>query len=193
VPVDRSSAVIKTAAGGPKNMVSGCRPDFRYPSGRTEDAGPWPRCRPCRQRSDVPRARVGYEGCGYRVRAARARRPRDNVMILRTAMVTAAVWIATHVGVRMRLRMVAPTKNSKASSVWAATCRTTGRPDRSRRAPRDADEDQHAPHQKQGRMENGEPCVVNVHRLPGGPRRPGRRARGGAVPARARVPSRGSS
>jgi UDP-galactopyranose mutase len=40
---------------------------------------------------DVPRARVGYEGCGYRVRAARARRPRDNVMSLRTTTVTAAV------------------------------------------------------------------------------------------------------
>ncbi len=42
------------------------------------------------------------EDRGYRVRAARARRPRDNVMSLRTAMVTAAVWIATQVGVRMR-------------------------------------------------------------------------------------------
>lgn len=33
-------------------------------------------------------------------------------------------------------------------------------------ASRDTDEDHHASHQKQGRTENGEPCVVNVHRLP---------------------------
>lgn len=61
----------------------------------------------------TPRA----EDRGYCVRAARARRSRDNVTSLRTTMITAVVWTAAQVGLRTRFRTVDPTKNSRPSSV----------------------------------------------------------------------------
>src|SRR5215211_1560274 len=54
-----------------------------------------------------------------------ARLLKESVMSWRTAMVTAVAATAVHVGLRMRFKMVAPTKNSRPRAAWSVICRAT--------------------------------------------------------------------